>query len=428
MPQYSGQPQELHANASHLGPGVAALLDRSSDFTLGLNIFSGALHAGPPNLSLMPCELEPLGSLPLDTEGSAAWGSLLGPALSLVLPVVYALICGCGILANGLVISIVLSCKHKLVSDVYILNLAVADLLFLVGMPFIIHQLVQEHGWIFGDFLCRAVTTLDLNNQFTSVAIVTVLCVDRYVAVVYSSTVGQKRTLRCTALINAGVWASSLVMATPAMLYARVQRENQTELCLMDLPGPSSLYWYTLYQSLAAFLLPLLVITVLYSLTLHHLFRAMHRAQRRCSARSRRVTRMALTIITAFLICWTPFHVVQLVNLTATPSVASFYLNQLTICLSYAHSCVSPVLVLFCTEFFRERMAHSRYCRFITRWRALRAGTALPSQELTSTVYSPQVGSTTAQRCRRPFGTEQLPCSMTEASVTINGQEEQSAV
>uniref|UniRef100_A0A8C4VFP1 G-protein coupled receptors family 1 profile domain-containing protein n=1 Tax=Gopherus evgoodei TaxID=1825980 RepID=A0A8C4VFP1_9SAUR len=279
---------------------------------------------------------------------------LLELALSLVLPVVYALICGCGILANGLVISIVLSCKHKLVSDVYILNLAVADLLFLVGMPFIIHQLVQEHGWISGDFLCRAVTTLDLNNQFSSMAIVTLLCVDRYPPghALQHSPVGQKRTLCCTSLINAGVWASSLVMATPAMLYARVQRDNQTELCLMDLPGPSSLYWYTLYQSLAAFLLPLLVITVLYSLTLHHLFRTMHQAQRCCSARSRRVTRMALTIITAFLICWTPFHVVQLVNLTATPSTASFYLNQLTICLSYAHSCISPVLVLFCTEAF----------------------------------------------------------------------------
>ncbi|CAM5127813.1 unnamed protein product [Natator depressus] len=253
------------------------------------------------------------------------------------------------------------------------------------------------------------------------------LCVDRYVAVVYSSTVSQKRTLRSAALIKAGVWASSLVMATPAMLYARVQRENQKELCLMDLPGPSSLYWYMRYQSQATFLLPLLVITVLYSLTLHHLLQAMCRAQRCCSARSRRVTRMALTIIAAFLICWTPFHVVQLVNLTAAPSAASFYLNQLTICLSYAHSCVSPVFVLFCTEFFCERVAHSRYCRFIARWRVLQVDTALPSQELTTTIYSPQMGSTVAQCCRHPFSTEQLPCSVTEASVTVNGQEEHRA-
>ncbi|XP_067396368.1 melanin-concentrating hormone receptor 1-like isoform X2 [Emydura macquarii macquarii] len=377
---------------------MAALLDRSSDSTS-----SGALRTAPPDLSLRLCQLEALGALPLEAGGSPAGGSVPGPALSLVLPVVYGLICGCGVLANGLVISLVLSCKQKLVSDLYILNLAVADLLFLVGMPFLIHQLLQERGWVFGDFLCRAVTTIDLNNQFTSVAIVTVLCVDRYVAVVYSSTVGQRRTLRCTALINAGVWAASLALATPAMLYARVQRANQTELCLLDLPGPRSLYWYTLYQSLAAFLLPLLVITVLYSLTLHHLFRAMRRAQRRCSARSRRVTRTALAIIAAFLVCWTPFHVVQLLNLKAAPSAASFYLNQLTICLSYAHSCVSPVLVLFCTEFFRERLARA----------------------------SPQVDSTVAQCRRRPFGTELLPCSVTEAtrsSVTDNKQEERRAV
>lgn len=183
----------------------------------------------------------------------------------------------------------------------------------------------------------------------------------RYVAVVYSSTIGQRRTLRCTAMINVGIWVGSLILATPAMLYTRIFWDNKTEICLIDLPGPHSIYWYTLYQSLVAFLLPLLVITVLYSLTLHHLFRAMHRVHRKASARSRKVTRMALTIIVAFFICWTPYHVLQLVNLTATPSATFFYLYQATICLSYAHSCVSPILVIFCTEFFQEKMAQSRW-------------------------------------------------------------------
>lgn len=183
----------------------------------------------------------------------------------------------------------------------------------------------------------------------------------RYVAVVYSSTIGQRRTLRCTAMINVGIWVGSLILATPAMLYTRIFWDNKMEICLIDLPGPHSVYWYTLYQSLIAFLLPLLVITVLYSLTLQHLFRAMRRVHRKASARSQKVTRMALTIIAAFFICWTPYHVLQLVNLTATPSATFFYLYQATICLSYAHSCVSPILVIFCTEFFQEKMAQSRW-------------------------------------------------------------------
>uniref|UniRef100_A0A8D2LJ95 G-protein coupled receptors family 1 profile domain-containing protein n=1 Tax=Varanus komodoensis TaxID=61221 RepID=A0A8D2LJ95_VARKO len=340
---------------------MAILLDRVCDFSPKSNISLGVPSQQVENQSLRAWESELCCS-----EGTPSRGSSPGPAVSLVLPIVYTLICACGVLANGLVISVVLGCKQKVVSDIYILNLAVADLLFLLGMPFVIHQLLQEQGWVFGEFLCSAATAIDLNNQFSSVAIVTLLCIDRYdgkqqVANVHATMETYFRGMVQFLIKTNWIWAGSLVLATPAMLYARVHWDNKTEICLLDLPGPHSIYWYTLYQLLVAFLLPLLVMTVLYSLTLHHLFRAMHRVNRKASVRSRKVTRMALTIIAAFFVCWTPYHVLQLVNLTATPSATFFYLYQATICLSYAHSCVSPILVIFCTEFFRDRMAQSRW-------------------------------------------------------------------
>ncbi|XP_070808696.1 melanin-concentrating hormone receptor 1-like [Pituophis catenifer annectens] len=342
---------------------MGVLLNRNCDFLLGFNISSGTPTPLVVNQSLKDSELvQPY------SEGTQADDNSPGPAVSLVLPIIYAFICASGVLANGLVMSVVLGCKQKVASDIYILNLATADLLFLLGMPLIIHQLLQERGWVFGDFLCWAATTIDLNNQFSSVssvAIITLLCIDRYVAVVYSSTIAQRRTLHCTTMINVGIWVGSLILATPAMLYTRIFCDNKTEICLIDLPGPHSVYWYTLYQSLIAFLLPLLdrIITVLYSLTLQHLFRAMRRVHWKASARSQKVTRMALTIIAVFFICWTPYHVLQFnlqINLTATPSATFFYLYQATICLSFAHSCVSSILVIFCTEFFQEKMAQSR--------------------------------------------------------------------
>ncbi|KAM3830437.1 melanin-concentrating hormone receptor 1-like [Vipera latastei] len=390
---------------------MGVLLNRICDFPLGFNISSGTPTPPVVNQSLKDSELvQPY------SESTQADDNSLGPAVSLVLPIIYAFICASGVLANGLVISVVLGCKPKVVSDIYILNLAVADLLFLLGMPLIIHQLLQERGWVFGDFLCWAATTIDLNNQFSSVAILTLLCIDRYVAVVYSSTIGQRRTLRCTAMINVGIWVGSLILATPAMLYTRIFWDNKTEICLIDLPGPRSIYWYTLYQSLVAFLLPLLVITVLYSLTLHHLFRAMHRVHRKASARSRKVTRMALTIIVAFFICWTPYHVLQLVNLTATPSATFFYLYQATICLSYAHSCVSPILVIFCTEFFQEKMAQSRYCKCLTRWTTLREHLSFSTTEITATMYSPQVSHSVSPCNHHHVGIEIPLSSMNETS------------
>lgn len=96
-----------------------------------------------------------------------------------VFPAVYGLLCSVGVLANALVIYAVATCKKKMVSDVYVLNLAVADLLFLLVMPFNIHQLMWERQWVFGAFMCKAVVVVDVSNQFTTVGIVTVLGIDR---------------------------------------------------------------------------------------------------------------------------------------------------------------------------------------------------------------------------------------------------------
>lgn len=96
-----------------------------------------------------------------------------------VLPSIYGILCFVGVLANALVIYAVAACKKKMVSDIYVLSLAIADMLFLLVMPFNIHQLVRDRQWVFGNFMCTAVVVVDVSNQFTTVGVVTVLGIDR---------------------------------------------------------------------------------------------------------------------------------------------------------------------------------------------------------------------------------------------------------
>lgn len=96
-----------------------------------------------------------------------------------IFPTIYGVLCSVGVIANGLVIYAVKVCKKRMVSDIYVLNLAIADMLFLLVMPFNIHQLVRDRQWVFGNFMCKAVVVVDVSNQFTTVGIVTVLCIDR---------------------------------------------------------------------------------------------------------------------------------------------------------------------------------------------------------------------------------------------------------
>ncbi|TKS72565.1 Melanin-concentrating hormone receptor 2 [Collichthys lucidus] len=274
-----------------------------------------------------------------------------------IFPSIYGILCSVGVIANGLVIYAVKACKKKMVSDIYVLNLAIADMLFLLVMPFNIHQLVRDRQWVFGNFMCKAVVVVDVSNQFTTVGIVTVLCIDRYIAIVHPTS--EKRTIQWTVIINLLVWVGSFLLTVPVMLYAKVVRRGHLEVCMMYLDGPEDMYWYTLYQSILGFIIPLIIISTFYSLTLYHVFSSIRRVKRKQSVWAKRATKMVLMVIALFLICWSPYHVIQVVNLTNNnPTVAFVYAYNISICLSYSHSCINPLMLLIFAQNYRERLCH----------------------------------------------------------------------
>ncbi|XP_078405866.1 melanin concentrating hormone receptor 2b [Cetorhinus maximus] len=292
-----------------------------------------------------------------NSSSEIAAGQLLDNTTMMhILPSVYGILCIVGIGANSLVIYTLLVCKTKGVSDIYVLSLAIADLLFLMGMPFTIHQLVRDRHWVFGQFMCKAVTVLDVTNQFTTVGIITVLCVDRYIAIVHPTT--EKRTICRTVLVNTLVWLGSLLLTVPVMLYSRTIQMGGSEICALDLPsGTKDMYWYTLYQSILGFIIPLIIISTFYSMTLFHVFKSLRRVGRKQSVQAKRATKTVLMVIAVFLVCWLPFHVMQVLNLTSVSHTLLFhYIYHISICLSYAHSCINPLLLLFFSKNFQEHL------------------------------------------------------------------------
>ncbi|XP_032808335.2 melanin-concentrating hormone receptor 1-like [Petromyzon marinus] len=306
-----------------------------------------------------------------NVSGDAAASSSHAP-----LQATYVLLCVCGVTANGAVIC-ALACggggKRRHVSDAYVFNLAVADLLFLLGMPFLAHQLVSEQRWRFGWFMCKALTLVDVNNQYTSVGTVTVLCIDRYIAVAHPLTAATNRTMRGAFLVNLLVWLCSLLLSLPAPVYASVLHIDGVEVCALDFPearlGATA---FAVANFALAFAAPLALISVFYALALRRVSSATRRGARLRpqNSRSRRATRTAVAIVVAFAACWAPFHAMQMVGLTLSEPTDGFHLAyQLSICLGYAHSCINPVLLIFFTEFFKERLPCARFrarrqCRY----------------------------------------------------------------
>lgn len=116
---------------------------------------SWILPSSPPNLSehLMYDSFEP------DLHRNYTDHSF-NKTSTVVITCLYFLVCTVGLCGNTLVIYVILRyAKMKTVTNIYILNLAVADVLCMMSLPFIALQLALVH-WPFGEVLCRVIMTV----------------------------------------------------------------------------------------------------------------------------------------------------------------------------------------------------------------------------------------------------------------------------
>ena len=94
------------------------------------------------------------------------------------LVVVYSLVLVAGLLGNTLVIYCVWRYPGlHTTTNTYILNLALADEAFLLGLPLLIATMVAG-GWPFPAWLCPAYMVTTSINQITSTLFLTVLAAD----------------------------------------------------------------------------------------------------------------------------------------------------------------------------------------------------------------------------------------------------------
>ncbi|CAL8264802.1 melanin-concentrating hormone receptor 1 [Gadus morhua] len=276
----------------------------------------------------------------------------------------FGLICVLGIIGNAVVLCTTVNKirfrAQQTVPDIFVFSLSVVDLLFLLGMPFLIHQLVGNGSWCFGGTMCTVITALDSNSQLVSTYILTVMSLDRYLATVHPIRFNHLRTPRAAGAAVGLVWLFSLASITPVWMYAGLMPLPDGSVgCALLLPRPATdTTWFTLYQFVLAFALPLAVICGVYVRILHSMWATVAPLpQRRRRARTRKVTRLAVAICLAFFLCWAPYHTLQLVHLgVQRPTPLFVYAYNVAISLGYANSCINPFLYILLSQSFQRQL------------------------------------------------------------------------
>lgn len=185
---------------------------------------------------------------------------------SVVTAVIYTIVFVVGFLGNTLVIYVVVRyAKMKTVTNMYILNLALADELYILGIPFLGTNSALSY-WPYGDFFCKVCMTADTMSQFSSTFCLTVMSIDRYLAVVYPFRSAKWRKPKVAKILNGMVWVVSFLIVLPVTIYSHVQEQFNT--CNITWPDPHDLWSivFILYTSILGFFGPLFVISLCYLL------------------------------------------------------------------------------------------------------------------------------------------------------------------
>ncbi|KAG7255301.1 hypothetical protein CRUP_021746, partial [Coryphaenoides rupestris] len=293
-------------------------------------------------------------------------GGSLPMVEAVVIPIIYAAVCAVGLAGNTLVIYVILRYARSgaNITNTYILNLAVADELFMLGLPFLAAQNALL-AWPFGTPLCRVVMTVDALNQFTGIFCLTALSVDRYLAVVHPVRAAGWRRPRVARAVNGAVWAASAVVVLPVVAFADVLEDAGN--CSIAWPEPAEVWKATfiVYTSAVGFLCPLLVICMCYLLIVVKV-RSAGKLVRATSSRrrksERKITRMVVVVVAVFVLCWLPFYALNVVNLLVVLPDHFRGLYFFVVVLSYANSCANPILYAFLSDNFK-RGFHRALCR-----------------------------------------------------------------
>ncbi|XP_056399252.1 urotensin-2 receptor-like [Hyla sarda] len=282
-----------------------------------------------------------------------------------VIGILLSVMCVTGVVGNFYTLVVMcISMTTATSMYIHIVNLALADLLYLSTIPFIVHNSFVK-DWYFGEVGCRVLLSLDLLTMHASIFILTIMSTERYIAVAKPfDTMRRSQSYRKT--LACAIWILSFLLTLPMMLMIHQEERILDSGSVRKLCTPTwSDEHYKVYLTVlltTSILAPGVIIGYLYS----KLARAYWISQTKSllnkelqRSPKQKVILMIFIIVLAFWACFLPFWIWQLIPLYSHGGLkmsvqTEIYVNNLVTCLTYGNSCINPFLYTLLTKNYKE--------------------------------------------------------------------------
>ncbi|KAG6922446.1 hypothetical protein G0U57_002546 [Chelydra serpentina] len=266
-----------------------------------------------------------------------------------------------GVVGNGLYLWVLGLKMRRTVTTVWFLSLVSSYLLLTLLIPFFIVSFLMGLHWGFGTAMCKIVNTCISVVMFSSVFLLTLVSLDRYILTHHPIWCRNHRTVTRAGRLVVGVWLVSVALSAPYLAFRETRVVDGGRIvCInnytlsgdwngtetQDLGRQVHLAIF-IVRFLLGFLLPFCTIVGCY-------VRVGLKMKEKGLAWAGKPFKVMVAAVVSFFLGWLPYHLYQSLNFykKEVPESVTGALLVIYTFMSCFNACFTPIIYLFMGEKF----------------------------------------------------------------------------
>ena len=299
------------------------------------------------------------------------------------------------LLGNGLVIAVMMRrCRQASIFKILLTHLAICDIIFALALIVDTPNWMKKR-WVYPPLFCKLIPPAQFTSSIAAEGTVVVIAIERYRGISHPLKVQwNKRDISLALMVS---WIIALASASPFVHSLRVAVVGGAKQCVEhwnddDTKHFHAAYMYTIFTFIGNFVLPMLVLAVLYGRIIvmirkpiDHVpcFEQLFRKRRK---KDIRITRLLIFVIVAFALCVLPNHLGHFINTKMELTSDQRYKLAYVMLIPYPFQCVlNPIIYSIVDKKFRKDAFQILQCQ---REKSRRISRTMTSLFRTDSVYS----------------------------------------
>ncbi|XP_071989983.1 P2Y purinoceptor 2-like [Engystomops pustulosus] len=279
----------------------------------------------------------------------------------ILLPVSYSIVFVLGLILNVFALFIfIFRIRPWRVVNIFMFNLAVSDLLYVLSLPLLAYYYSKANDWPFSEPLCKIVRFLFYTSLYCSILFLLCISIYRFLAVCYPLQFLRWGQIRYARIASVCIWLVVVIMQSPTFYFVTTSINGDSTVC-HDTASIELFDDFVVYSTVnlaVLFCVPFTILIVCYCYMIYVLVKPTESAAQ-VSKSKRKSVKMIITVMVVFIICFLPFHITRTlyyyyrkVDLAPCPTLnAVNAAYKSTRPLASVNSCIDPILYFLVWRF-----------------------------------------------------------------------------